>query len=479
MNSLKQAAYYAIGIIMMKGISLIMIPYITHKMTLAEYGSLESLVLLADIGTILFSFGIVDAMYRYIGTAKGEEKRHLISNCFTLSVMVCVLGSTLIAMSMQWLIMVLPVKFETYQICLLLIPTMLDGAISIPLTLLRMNALARRFCLLNVLKATLQALMTFVLLEAGYGIDGVLISAALSSVVLLLCLLGYQWQEMGRFGYLKSSKLILSFGFPVLVGGASLYMINGLDRWFLASFVGVEELAVYAVSAKFSLMLGLMLQPYALWWFPNRVAMLQRENGNKTCADRAILGVNLGIIMGIFMILTVPGFIALILPDSYQRAGTIVVVLLTIGVIKNSGDYLNLGCYSGDSSYAQMWIQGICAIVAATGYFIAVPLYGLWGVAAVLAVAYSLRLILLYIRSQSMEFLPYDHSKWLICSAIAFSAFTLNRLLGHILTGVPELLIGIFISVVALLCFIKCGVISIPHAVFAKLGIGKRTHDEV
>ena len=86
MGSLKQSAYYAIGIVMMKGISLVMIPYITHRMTLAEYGSLEAIVLLADIGTILFSFGIVEAMYRYVGVAEGEEKRKLISNCFTLSV---------------------------------------------------------------------------------------------------------------------------------------------------------------------------------------------------------------------------------------------------------------------------------------------------------------------------------------------------------------------------------------------------------
>ncbi|MFA0703918.1 lipopolysaccharide biosynthesis protein, partial [Vibrio sp. 10N.222.48.A8] len=115
MGSLKQSAYYAIGILMMKGISLVMIPYITHNMTLAEYGSLEAIVLLADIGTILFSFGIVDAMYRYVGVAEGDEKQKLVSNCFTLSVLVCVLGGALIALSMPLLILMLPVEFQPYQ----------------------------------------------------------------------------------------------------------------------------------------------------------------------------------------------------------------------------------------------------------------------------------------------------------------------------------------------------------------------------
>ena len=200
--------------------------------------------------------------------------------------------------------------------------------------------------------------MTFALLEAGYGIDGVLISSAVSSVLLMVCLVRYQWQEMGTFGCFKYSAKILKFGLPALMGGASMYMITGLDRWVMASFVGVEELAIYAVSGKFALLLGLLLQPYALWWFPNRVAMLQQPGGSKKCADSALVGVNFAIVLGSLMILTVPGFISLILPSSYHYAGTLVVALLAISVIKNAGDYLNLGCFSGDSSQSQMWVQG-------------------------------------------------------------------------------------------------------------------------
>ncbi|PMH59725.1 lipopolysaccharide biosynthesis protein [Vibrio splendidus] len=476
MGSLKQSAYYAIGIVMMKGISLVMIPYITHKMTLVEYGSLEAIVLLADIGTILFSFGIVEAMYRYVGVAEGEEKRKLVSNCFTLSVLVCVLGGALIALSMPLLLLMLPVEFQPYQILLLLIPTMLDGAISIPLTLMRMNAMAKRFCMLNVMKASVQAAMTFALLEAGYGIDGVLISAAVSSVLLMLCLLRYQWQEMGSFGSLKDSAKILKFGLPTFVGGASIYMITGLDRWVMASFVGVEELAIYAVSGKFALLLGLLLQPYALWWFPNRVAMLQQPDGKKECADRALVGVNLAIVLGCLMILTVPGFITLILPSSYQYAGTIVVALLAIGVIKNAGDYLNLGCFSGDSSQSQMWIQGGCAILATIGYLVVTPIYGVWAVVVVLCGTYAVRLSLLYIVSQKMEYLPYDHRKWMAALSIAILAITSDRLLGWVLIDVHDFVLGSFVAIVTLVVFVRYSVIPVPQALLDKFTLGKQSH---
>ena len=253
-------------------------------------------------------------------------------------------------------------------------------------------------------------------------------------------------------------------------------MITGLDRWVMASFVGVEELAIYAVSGKFALILGLLLQPYALWWFPNRVAMLQQSGGHKVCAERALVGVNLAIVLGCLMILTVPGFIDLILPSSYQYAGTIVVALLAIGVIKSAGDYLNLGCFSGDSSQSQMWIQGGCAALAAIGYFVVTPIYEVWGVVMVLCGTYAVRLLLLYIVSQKMEYLPYDHRKWMAAVSIAVLAITSDRLLGWVLDDVHDFIVGSFVAIVTLIVFVRNSVIPIPQTLLDKLMLGKHSH---
>jgi len=294
---------------------------------------------------------------------------------------VCVLGGVLIALSMPLLLLMLPVEFKPYQIVLLPIPTMLDGA--------------------------------------------------------------------------------------------SIYMITGLDRWVMASFVGVEELAIYAVSGKFALILGLLLQPYALWWFPNRVAMLQHPGGSKMCADRALIGVNLAIVLGGLMILTVTGFISLILPSSYHQAGVIVVALLAIAVIKSAGDYLNLGCFSGNSSQSQMWIQGGCAVLAAIGYFTITPIYGVWGVIAVLCAIYTLRLLVLYFVSQSMERLPYDHRRWITVISVAIVC---DRVLGLMLVDVHEFVLGTVIALITLVAFVKYSVIVIPQALLDKLTPEKQSH---
>ena len=175
------------------------------------------------------------------------------------------------------------------------------------------------------------------------------------------------------------------------------------------------------------------------------------------------------------MILTVPGFISLILPSSYHQAGVIVVALLAIAVIKSAGDYLNLGCFSGDSSQSQMWIQGGCAVLAAIGYFTITPVYGVWGVIAVLCVIYTLRLLLLYFVSQSMERLPYDHRRWITAISIAIVAIVCDRVLGLMLVDVHDFVLGTVVALITLVAFVKYSVIVIPQALLDKLTLGKQS----
>ena len=71
-TAINQAAYYALGIVMMKGISLLMIPFVTRQLTPVEYGTLEILLIFADVSTLIIGFGLVEALNRFIGLSTGN-----------------------------------------------------------------------------------------------------------------------------------------------------------------------------------------------------------------------------------------------------------------------------------------------------------------------------------------------------------------------------------------------------------------------
>ena len=425
-SAINQAAYYALGIVMMKGISLLMIPYVTRQLSPTEYGTLEILLIFADISTLIIGFGLVEALNRYVGLSanNAEASKTLISQCFILAIFVCMLVMVCLYFSASNIISLLPAKVSTTQLFLIAFPALLEGVIAIPLTLMRMQSLAKYFCLLNVVKAMLQAVMIVVLLQLGYGIDGILMAGAVSSLFLVLCLLPYQWQQMDKgwySGWLRNGLnseywqnmfAIMRYGAPIVLGRLGLFAMTGLDRWLLADKVGIEQLAVYAIAVKFALILALLMQPFGLWWFPYRFTLLKQPNGNQQCAHYALLGTNLGLILGFIMLLMLPTFMQLILPVAYHEATFIVMALLAVNMIKHAGDLMNLGCFI-NSSMSQMWVQWLCAVIAIMGYVLFIEDYGVWAAAAVLLFVYLLRLLLFYFYSQHVLFLPYQHKTWL------------------------------------------------------------------
>ena len=72
---LNQSALYGLSIFLMKGIALIMLPIYTSYLTPADYGRLEVLVIFSNIACIVLGFGLVEALYRFVGLADGIEKK--------------------------------------------------------------------------------------------------------------------------------------------------------------------------------------------------------------------------------------------------------------------------------------------------------------------------------------------------------------------------------------------------------------------
>lgn len=473
-TAINQAAYYALGIVMMKGISLLMIPYVTRQLSPVEYGTLEILLIFADVSTLIIGFGLVEALNRYVGLSSenSRDSQTLISQCFILAMCVCLMVMVCLYFLANNIISLLPAKVSTQQLFLIAFPALLEGVIAIPLTLMRMQSLAKRFCFLNVIKAVLQAILVVVLLQMDYGIDAILIAGALSSLFLVLCLLPYQWQQMDQGWYINWYKNwcssgfrgeywqrmfeIMRYGAPIVIGRLGLFAMTGLDRWLLADKVGIEQLAIYAIAVKFALILALLLQPFGLWWFPYRFTLLKQANGKEGCAHYSMLGTNLGLICGFIMLLMLPTVMRIILPSAYHDAALIVMALLAVNMVKHAGDLLNLGCFI-KSSMSQMWVQWLCALLAVIGYLLWIEEYGVWAAAGVLFFVYSLRLALFYFYSQHVLFLPYQHKTWIL--SIVFGCL----LLAGFYLGIQPLFIEPFEVINLLMMFAVGALLSLLY----------------
>jgi len=405
---LNQSALYGLGLFLMKGIALIMLPVYTHYLTPNEYGKLEVLVVFANVFSIILGFGLVEALYRFVGFCKTQEdKEKCAGECLFIAFIIAIISLFSFYLLAATISSLLPGQLSESEVFLIGVALAVGGVINVPLAWLRINDKAFIFFKVTMAKVLIQIILTLILLELGYGITSILFAGAASAVVIAIYLSVLQLSETGSQFSSKSLLTIANYGLPILVGGIATFALSGMDRWLLAEYFGAEQIASYAIAIKFALVPSLLIQPFTLWWYPKRFSVLKEENGKSINAHFSIVGASLSVLMCGGVGLVGPYLIQYLTPNEYHDAIHILPWLLLCAAIKMVSELLNLGCYVDKDSKLQMNINLVSCGVGALLLFALIPSFNISGALAALIFANITRLALFYYFSQQQLQLPY------------------------------------------------------------------------
>ena len=188
-DALKQTLLFGTSIAIMKGVSLLMLPFIAHHLSAESFGRLEVITTLAVIGSILVGMGLEDTLFRFAGVLKDMNQRKcLAAEIFSLTL---IIGS--VAWLISWFVAEtvaawMPGNPTVYEVRLVLSILALEGCIAIPLGWLRMCNRAHTFFFVTTGRALLQAIVVVIQLSLDRGVEGILeagLIAALAQVMVL------------------------------------------------------------------------------------------------------------------------------------------------------------------------------------------------------------------------------------------------------------------------------------------------------
>lgn len=415
---LNQSALYGLSIFLMKGISLIMLPVYTHYLAPADYGRLEVLVVFSNVASIILGFGLVEALYRFVGLADGlAQKQRNAAECLCIAALIAVISYGIFHFFAKELVTLLPGKVSEDELYLLGIALSVGGLINIPLAWLRITERAAMFFAISMLKVLLQVSLTFYWLMHGWGITSILASGAVSAIIVAIILCVIQLKETGLGCSSEHIKRIIYYAGPIFVGGVATFTLSGMDRWLLAEYFGAKEIAAYAIAIKFALVPTLLIQPFTLWWFPKRFSMLKEQDGKALNAHFAIIGAIISVLICGTLGLLGPWLIHWLTPSEYHGAIGILPWLLLCTLLKMLSDLLNLGCFIEENSQLQMHINLAACAIGGLLLVALIPYFSIAGALAALIVANSIRTALFYYFSQKKVYLPYKFGH--LCSAIS------------------------------------------------------------
>jgi len=406
-DGIKQSLLYGASIALMKGVSLLMLPFIANHLVAHEFGRLEVISTLAVIGSILVGMGLEDTLFRFAGPEKDPYKRKQIcAEIFTLTMLI---GS--FTLMSGWLLAPIitphfPGEPTIYEVRVLLSLLALEGSIAIPLGWLRMNNKAVSFFFASTGRALLQALLVVIFIYLGRGVTGILEAGLLASIVQTLLLSTQQLRDTGVKFSITTCKQSFIYSLPIVGSGLVAFGLNGMDRWILAENVGLEEVAQFGIAAKFALAMVLMMQPFGMWWSPRRFEVLNDDKGDgkQKVAEFIAMGTAIALLISVAVGLLSPALIDWLLPASYQQATHYVVAIVLIMLLKELVELFNIGCFNGNTTSSQLIINVIGAVIGVSAMLWLTPQYQVWGVIFALLGAQFMRLLLFYRVSQ--HFLP-------------------------------------------------------------------------
>ena len=407
-DGIKQSLLYGASIALMKGVSLLMLPFIANHIAAEEFGRLEVITTLAIIGSILVGMGLEDTLFRFAGPEKNiNKRRHISAEIFTLTILI----GTLTLIGGWFLAPIITPSFpgnpSVYEIRLVLSLLALEGCIAIPLGWLRMNNKAVSFFFVSTGRALLQALLVVIFLYLNRGVTGILeaglIATALQTAI--LCIL--QLRDTGIRFNLTTCKKSFIYSLPIVASGLVAFALNGMDRWILAENASLAEVAEFGIAAKFALAMVLLMQPFGMWWSPRRFEVLHHQNGEQKVAEIIAIGCAIALLITVTVGLISPPLINWLLPESYHQASQYVVAITIVMLLKELVELFNIGCFNGKTTSSQLIINVISALIGISAMLWLTPQYQVWGIIFSLLFAQLIRLVLFYRVSQ--HFLPLKY----------------------------------------------------------------------
>jgi O-antigen/teichoic acid export membrane protein len=394
MSPLAQTAVYAAGALLSRAAPLLTLPLLTHGLSPADYGRLEMLAMIAEIGGMLAGGGLAAGVFRFAAGADPAERRREGARALGLAL---ALTATALAASLAAAPLLaprLPVPVPTDELRLAALGFALAACIETPLALLRVEGRALRLTLLTLARLGLHVALLWAALSAGLGVTGALAAGAAASAALALALVAGAGRDAG-IALPRGTDLRrhLSFAGPVMAAGLATLAWTTADRWMAAGF-GAESLAVYALAIKAALFVKLAVRPYEMWWEGARMRLAAGPDGPAALGRAAAFGAALSLAAGAGMALLGPHLLRLVTPQAYHGAAALLPLAALAGAAHAAGAFAEAGLFLRRTGYALLGANLATAAAALALYAALIPVWGLEGALIARAAAFALRIAL-------------------------------------------------------------------------------------
>lgn len=404
----KDSVVYGLGGMLAKSVSFFTLPIYTRIFTPADYGTIEMLVVLSSfLGAILvMGMDSAQSMYFFKHKQEGKAAQARIVSAILQWRLLWGTGIVLIATLSAPLLNAafFDGKLGLEYFAIAFASTLFAQVMGQSAEVMRLLYRPWSYISITLTQSLLAAaLVLLFVLVFDQGILGFFLGAATAS--LLVALIGwFRARDYLDFSHIHRDwwPQLIRFGAPLVPAGMAIYFMSTADRWFVQYYHGPEALGLFAVGAKFSMLMALAVDTFRKAWWPIAMDAMHSIDGPETFRMIARLYMGLGTAAVVILTLVSPWLVQWLTAPAYHDAWPIVGILAWQALFYGFFLIASAGIWKAEKTYLNLYLMTGAALVGLLMNWLLVPEYSGIGAAIATVITYLLWVTASMIVSESL-----------------------------------------------------------------------------
>lgn len=420
----RDSILYTLSSVLTRGITFILLPVYTRILTPEEFGLLDYFVALGAIASIIVTLEIMQGLARYIPEYLDDEKmkREYASSCllfvignYSLMLVLIVTSSTRLSI----LLLDTPDKADLIELAAW--SFWMTGVLNVLHGQLRWELRAAASTLLSLLVALLTVACTLVLVVwLQWGLRGALLAQVVGGFLALLPSL-YLTRSSFSLRFSRAVlRRMLAFSVPLIPSSLAVVFALYIDRIALKEFMSLEDVGVYAVGQKISLVVTL-----ALIGFRSALTPLVYANHSKKTTPGDLAQVfRFFCLVSLICVLSISVFareiVEVISAEAFHEAANIV-PFLVFGALLSNMYIFAPGLEIRKKTGFIALINIFTALFGVLLNYKLIPVFGIVGAAVSALLSFGVGFLVYMYASQCLYPVPHNWSELIVMLAISLA----------------------------------------------------------
>jgi len=428
---LKDSAYYGLATVLSRGISFLLVPLYTHVLSPAAFGSLDLLLVFANLITLTVALEVSQAVQRfYPDTADTAQRRRLFSTALWFS-LVAYLGVAVLA----WLAapVLAPLVMSQaglelpFRIGLLYI--VVNGLYVFLLNQLRCELRSRAYSLVSFTASLLTTAASVLLtLVARQGLAGLVAAMAIGSATGLVLAIGLLRQRVCLQFDAAMLNRMLHFSLPLVPSGLAVFVNTYVDRLLINRLLSTAEVGVYGFAIRIATLATVLMVAFQGSLTPLLYARY-RESDTPAQLERLFRGFVVCALLAIVLLAACSRLLVIWLAPAAFAQAQLVIPVLAFALLLAQMYIFAPGPALQGKTHVFWVVNGSVALLNVLLNLLLIPRLGLSGAALATALAALMGFCGFMASSQRLYPVPHRWSPltWASVTALALAALLMTQ----------------------------------------------------